>query len=75
MARTLDEIGKEQDNEMNESRKSQPSPKAAYQAPQVVRVSLRPEEAVLGHCKVSGSAGPASASCKTVFGFCRSQGS
>ena len=48
--------------------------KTPYQAPLVVRVSLRPEEAVLGHCKVSGSAGPASASCRSAF-FCRSQGS
>jgi hypothetical protein len=34
-----------------------------YEAPKVVRVSLRPEEAVLGHCKISGVAGPASGSC------------
>jgi len=34
-----------------------------YEPPKVVRVNLRPEEAVLGHCKVSGSAGPASGSC------------
>jgi hypothetical protein len=37
--------------------------KSAYQPPQVVRVILRPEEAVLGHCKVSGVAGPVSAGC------------
>lgn len=35
----------------------------SYEAPKVVRVSLRPEEAVLGHCKISGVAGPASGSC------------
>src|ERR1700722_15752428 len=29
----------------------------AYEAPTVLRVSLRPSEAVLGHCKVAGSAG------------------
>jgi hypothetical protein len=29
-----------------------------YEAPKVVRVSLRPEEAVLGHCKISGATGP-----------------
>jgi hypothetical protein len=34
-----------------------------YEPPKVVRVNLRPEEAVLGHCKISGSAGPASGSC------------
>jgi hypothetical protein len=59
---------------MNDTRKIENSGKALYQAPQVVRVSLRPEEAVLGHCKVSGSAGAASASCRSVV-FCRTQGS
>jgi hypothetical protein len=59
---------------MNETSKKKNAGKAAYQAPQVTRVSLRPEEAVLGHCKVSGVAGPASASCRTLAP-CRSQGS
>ena len=40
-----------------------------YEAPKVVRVSLRPEEAVLGHCKISGVAGPASGSCTTLGCF------
>jgi hypothetical protein len=47
---------------------------AAYQPPQVARVSLRPEEAVLGYCKVSGSARPTSGSCKALLSY-RSQGS
>jgi hypothetical protein len=52
------------------------TPKAeGYEAPQVVRVSLRPAEAVLGHCKVSGSAGPVSASCRPLSGPCRTPGS
>ncbi len=34
-----------------------------YEPPKVIRINLRPEEAVLGHCKISGSAGPASGSC------------
>lgn len=34
-----------------------------YEPPKLIRVNLRPEEAVLGHCKISGSAGPASGSC------------
>lgn len=46
----------------------------AYQPPKVMRVSLRPEEAVLGHCKVAGSAGPVSSSCRSVV-TCRSIGS
>lgn len=33
-------------------------PEKAYESPKLVRVSLRPEEAVLGHCKVSGASGP-----------------
>jgi hypothetical protein len=45
-----------------------------YEAPKVIRVSLRPDEAVLGHCKVSGSAGPVSGGCLAVVS-CRSMGS
>ena len=60
---------------MNDTPKKKSAKKAAYQPPQVVRVSLRPEEAVLGHCKVTGVAGPASGSCRSGFGACRSQGS
>lgn len=59
---------------MNDTPKIKNVDKVAYQPPQVVRVSLRPEEAVLGHCKVTGSAGPASASCRSVVA-CRSHGS
>ncbi len=63
------------DLEMNDTPKKKNAEKAAYQPPQVIRVSLRPEEAVLGHCKVSGVAGPASASCRGGITPCRSQGS
>jgi hypothetical protein len=42
--------------------------KKAYEEPKLVRVSLRPDEAVLGHCKISGSAGPAGASCSALGG-------
>jgi hypothetical protein len=45
-----------------------------YEAPKVIRVSLRPDEAVLGHCKVTGAAGPVSGSCRSVVS-CRSIGS
>lgn len=48
--------------------------KAAYEPPKVIRVSLRPEEAVLGHCKITGAAGPVSGSCISVVA-CRSIGS
>lgn len=58
---------------MNEKPKNEDKQRADYQPPEVVRVSLRPEEAVLGHCKVSGSAGPAAPSCVTFF--CKTFGS
>ena len=32
-------------------------PAESYESPKLVRVSLRPEEAVLGHCKVTGASG------------------
>jgi hypothetical protein len=34
---------------------------------------LRPDEAVLGHCKISGVAGPGNSSCGALF--CRTPGS
>lgn len=30
----------------------------AYESPRITVISLRPEEAVLGHCKVGSSGGP-----------------
>ncbi|MGC0774625.1 MAG: hypothetical protein WB543_16945 [Candidatus Acidiferrum sp.] len=48
--------------------------RTAYEPPKVIRVSLRPEEAVLGHCKITGAAGPVSGSCRSVVA-CRSIGS
>ncbi|MGH9701292.1 MAG: hypothetical protein ACRD5R_05355 [Candidatus Acidiferrales bacterium] len=44
-----------------------------YEVPKLIRVSLRPEEAVLGHCKITGSAGPVTGSCTTLT--CRTFGS
>jgi len=44
-----------------------------YESPKVVRVSLRPDEAVLGHCKIPGVAGPGNSSCVALF--CRTAGS
>lgn len=50
-----------------------------YESPKLVRVSLRPEEAVLGHCKVSGASGPSPMpmGCHNVggVGVCRVPGS
>lgn len=58
---------------MSKTAEQQPQKKSTYEAPKVVAVSLRPDEAVLGHCKIAGSAGPASGSCKALS--CRSLGS
>ncbi len=45
-----------------------PESKKAYQAPKLSVISLRPEEAVLGHCKNSTSAGPVSTACSNLGG-------
>jgi len=58
---------------MEEQKKPERQPKV-YEPPKVIRVTLRPEEAVLGHCKVSGSAGFAQSTCDAVV-TCRSLGS
>ena len=39
--------------------------KKTYAKPGISEVNLRPEEAVLGNCKISGSAGPLASSCAT----------
>lgn len=58
---------------MNETPGKPENRRKPYEAPQIVRVSLRPEEAVLGNCKFMGSAGPASSSCSALI--CKSLGS
>jgi hypothetical protein len=51
--------------------KSKIKSKKPYEPPKLTTVSLRPEEAVLGHCKISGGSGPAG-----ICGFtCSSAGS
>lgn len=49
-------------------------PKKRYEPPKVMVISLRPEEAVLGHCKNSGMSGPVGTNC-TQVGSCRTPGS
>ncbi len=39
------------------------SVKKPYVKPEMTQVSLRPEEAVLGGCKVSGTSGPGQPTC------------
>jgi hypothetical protein len=46
-----------------------------YVSPQLVTISLRPEEAVLGHCKIAGAAGPVSVGCQPLGVACNSLGS
>jgi hypothetical protein len=44
---------------------------SSYEPPKLVRVTLRPEEAVLGHCKASSAPNPSPSGCF----FCKSIGS
>lgn len=48
--------------------------KKEYEQPKITVISLRPEEAVLGHCKNSGMSGPVGTNC-TAVGSCRTPGS
>jgi len=61
---------------MNDGKRDDtPRKKRTYQKPTLIEVALRPDEAVLGNCKVSGASGPgAFGSCKPVAN-CSSQGS
>jgi len=50
--------------------KKEASEKANYEPPRLTVISLRPEEAVLGHCKSTSTGGPAQSS--SCFPFCGS---
>jgi len=52
---------------MTDERKD-PESRKAYQPPKLSVISLRPEEAVLGHCKNPSTAGPVSTACTNVGG-------
>lgn len=55
----------------NSDRKKKP-----YRPPALTVISLRPEEAVLGHCKSTTAAGPASTGCQQAGGgACHGHGS
>jgi len=56
---------------------SQVGGKKRYESPQLSQISLRPEEAVLGHCKMSGGSGPSQTAgpCDILLAGCRSIGS
>jgi hypothetical protein len=51
--------------------------KKPYQPPRLTTISLRPEEAVLGHCKVAGGSGPSNSAgpCSILLAGCSSIGS
>lgn len=52
---------------MNEEKRPDSKTEKPYEKPALLRVSLRPEEAVLGHCKISSASGPASGGGSCVF--------
>jgi hypothetical protein len=58
-----------QNPEMMENGDGAEDSKKPYEPPKVTRVSLRPEEAVLGACKTTTGTGPAS-SHPCSFGLC-----
>lgn len=47
-------------------------PRKPYAPPEIVRVNLRPEEAVLAACKSTVVAGPIGSACVTVVTGCQS---
>jgi hypothetical protein len=49
--------------------------KKRYEPPRMTVISLRPEEAVLGHCKSSSAAGPVGGTCQGAGPACRGNGS
>jgi len=51
------------------------SHKNKYEPPVLTRISLRPEEAVLGHCKNSSIGGPVGGTCNAVGVGCQNLGS
>jgi hypothetical protein len=59
---------------MNNSEDKQRTQKKPYQPPKLRRVELRPEEAVLGNCKVSGVSGPGNGGTCTMVTSCSTVG-
>jgi len=47
------------------STKPEPAPKKTYVRPELRRIELRAEEAVLGACKTIGRSGPVGSHCAT----------
>jgi hypothetical protein len=49
--------------------------KKPYKSPRITTIALRPEEAVLSHCKIAGGSGPIGAACNLLIIACSSIGS
>lgn len=62
-----------QKNHSSANSETSQSVKRTYRKPRIESVEMRPNEALLGACKTSSSAGPASPSCSTLS--CSSLGS
>jgi len=62
---------------MDDTQKESASrPKRVYQKPELAQVQLKPEEAVLGNCKMTARRGPATANCTLGGGgVCSTSGS
>ena len=57
---------------------NQADTKKPYEPPRLTMISLRAEEAVLGHCKISGGTGPGgglAGPCSILLGGCTPLGS
>jgi hypothetical protein len=52
-----------------------PHRKKKYESPKITEISLRPEEAVLGNCKVAGVSGPGQLGTCANLGGCTPLGS
>jgi hypothetical protein len=50
-------------NEVMQAETMQGQKKKKYEPPHLVTINLRPDEAVLGHCKIATSAGPVTSTC------------
>jgi hypothetical protein len=59
---------------MNNPEQERQPQKKRYEPPKLRRVELRPEEAVLGNCKVSGVSGPGNGGTCTMVTSCSTVG-
>ena len=48
---------------MDEGKKKAPPKKKPYAKPAVKKVELKPDEAILGGCKTTGTSGPSDSNC------------